>query len=165
MADGDKVVVQCFYPYSMEFHVSDGIITMPASTVKPKNVIVMTKEHFAELEKSVTFRDMIDQRLYRVLNDVPNSYYDSIEQVARANGKLAEVKAEAEKAKVDKLAAENLVKKLQEQIDELGGATVEVDKKVLAAQAERDEAVRASEEASAEIARLKKQLADKKGIK
>lgn len=163
MVDGDKVVVQCFYPYSMDFHVSDGIITMPSKTVAPKNVIVMTKEHFAELEKSVTFKDMIDQRLYRVLNDIPNSYWDSIEQVSRANVKLAEANAEATQAKADALAAQKLVEKLKEQIEDLGGATVEVDKKVLDAQAERDIALKDAEDAQAEIAALRKQLAEKKG--
>lgn len=163
MEDGDKVVVQCFYPYSMEFRVSDGIITMPSKTVAPKNVIVMSKAHYKELIKFVTFADMIEQRLYRVLQDVPNSYWDSVEQVSRANLKLSEVKAEAEQAKADAEAAKKVAKKLQEQLDDLGGATAEVDKKVLSAQAERDEAIKNHDDAQAEIARLRKELEAKKG--
>ena len=161
--DGDKVVIQCFYPYSMEFRVSDGIITMPSKTVAPKIVIVMTKAHYDELMKVPSFADMFELRLYRTLNDVPNSYWDSIEQVSRANLKLSEVKAEAEQAKADADAAQKLAKKLQEQLDDLGGATADVDKKVLDAQAERDAAVKAAEDASAEIAELKRKLAEKKG--
>jgi septal ring factor EnvC (AmiA/AmiB activator) len=158
----NEVVIQSFFPYSMEFFVKDGIITMPSVTKKPKNIIVMTKEHADELAENITFKGLIEQKLYRYLDKVPSSYYDSMEQVSMANQKLAETRAEAEQAKADALASKKEAEKLKAQIEELGGVTAETDAKVLDAQAERDKAVKEAEEANAEIAELKRQLAAKK---
>ena len=163
MDKSEMVIVQCFYPFAMEFHVSDGIITMPSKTVSPKNVIEMTKAHYDELMKIDTFADMFDSRLYRLLDKIPNAYYDSIEQISRANMKLSEAQEEARQAKADAEAAKKEAERIRKQLDDLGGATVEVDKKVLAAEAERDAAIKAQEDALAEVATLKKQLAEKKG--
>ena len=163
MDKSEMVIVQCFYPFSMEFHVSDGIITMPSKAVAPKNVIEMTKAHYDELIEIPTFKDMFDQRLYRLLDKIPNSYYDAVERVSRANLELVAAQEEANRAKADAEAAKKEADRLKKQIEDLGGATVEVDKKVLDAQAERDAALKAAEEASAEIAELKKKLAEKKG--
>jgi chromosome segregation ATPase len=146
----------------MEFFVKDGIITMPSVTKKPKNIIVMTKEHADELAENITFQDLIAQKLYRYLDKVPSSYYDSMEQVSMANHKLAETRAEAEKAKADAEASKKLAEQLKAQVEELGGMTAETDDKVLAAQAERDKAFSEAEAANAEIAELKRQLAEKK---
>ena len=159
--EGD-IVLQSFFAYSMDFAVADGIIKMPAVSAKPKNVIVMSKEHFEQIMLDVTFSGMIDQKLYRKLDSVPSSYYDSMEQVSRANQKLAETKMEVENAKADAGTARATAERLQKQLDEMGGATRSTDAKVLEAEAERDNARKEADEANAMIASLKAKLAKKK---
>ena len=138
---------------------------MPSRTKAPKNVIEMTRAHYDELMKIEMFADMFNLRQdgYRLLDKIPNAYYDSIEQISRANMKLSEAQEEARQAKADAEAAKKEAERIRKQLDDLGGATVEVDKKVLAAEAERDAAIKAQEDALAEVATLKKQLAEKKG--
>lgn len=91
--------VQSFYQYPVTFSTVGVIIPARSAQGERRNIAEVTEK---QLERLINceprFRELVDQKKYRILNKVPLSYVPPAEQINKAN-----TEAEALRAKVAEL--------------------------------------------------------------
>ena len=96
---------------------------IPGLNKAPRNILILDDKRFKDdLEDDKIFKDLIKAKVFRVLEDVPESYYES-SQVAAAAKADRDRALETVAQKDDVInSKDDEIKKLQAQIKALGGA-------------------------------------------
>lgn len=113
--------IQSFYQYPVTF--SSIAKTIPARKAQGdmKNIAEVTERELEKLQNcEPRFRELVNQKKYRVLNHIPASYVPANEQINRANAEAERVKAENEalKAQLEKLTKAEKSEVEEEKTDE-----------------------------------------------
>ena len=91
--------VQSFYQYPVTFSTVGVIIPARSAQGERQNIAEVTEKQLERLMNcEPRFRELVDQKKYRILNKVPLSYVPPAEQINKAN-----TEAEALRAKVAEL--------------------------------------------------------------
>lgn len=106
--------IQSFYQYPVTFSAIGK--TVPSSYAKGemKNIVEVSDKELERLQNcEPMFRELVNNKKYRILNHIPASYIPANEQINAANNKAESLKAENErlKAELAKLQAEKKVEK------------------------------------------------------
>lgn len=103
--------VQSFYQYPVTFSAIGKTIPARSAQGERRNIAEVTDK---ELERLMNceprFRELVDQKKYRVLNKVPLSYVPAAEQINKATSENERLRAELEaaKAKLAELESKNV---------------------------------------------------------
>ncbi len=98
--------VQSFYQYPVTFSTVGVIIPARSAQGERRNIAEVTEK---QLERLINceprFRELVDQKKYRILNKVPLSYVPPAEQINKANTEAEELRAKV--AELEKKLAES----------------------------------------------------------
>lgn len=124
----EQVVVQSFTDFKYNFPVYDkaGIlvhtIVIPSKTQRPKNILIVPQEQFEEIRENKTFKNLLKQKLVRILDKVPADYWDASQQVAQAKAEKEEALSLVNGKDVLLSEKEFEIARLRKQIEDMGGA-------------------------------------------
>ena len=131
--------IQSFYQYPVTFSAIGKTIPARSAQGETKNIAEVTDAEFVKLQnREPKFRELVNQKKYRVLNKLPASYIPAAQQINNA------------RAEADKLREENEALKAQ-----LAQSSVSMDTK----ESEKAETV---EEKKEEVKPVKKAASKKK---
>lgn len=96
---------------------------VPGLNRAPKNILILDEKRFNDdLKDDKIFKDLVKSKVFRVLEDVPESYYDS-SQVAAAAKAERDQALETVAQKDDVInSKDDRIKQLESQLKALGGA-------------------------------------------
>lgn len=98
--------VQSFYPYPVTFSSIEKTVPSKDAEGELKNIAEFTEDEISKLEaQEPMFRQLVNQKKYRVLNHLPDSYKPASYLVneARAAEEAAKAEAAAAKAELEEL--------------------------------------------------------------
>lgn len=109
--------VQSFYQYPVTFSTVGVIIPARSAQGERRNIAEVTEK---QLERLINceprFRELVDQKKYRILNKVPLSYVPPAEQINKANteaealrAKVAELEKKLAESEIGKVPAEETI--------------------------------------------------------
>lgn len=99
--------IQSFYQYPVTFSSIGKTIPACKAIGEMKNIAEVSDKELVKLENcEPRFRELVNQKKYRVLNHIPASYVPANEQINRANAETERVKKENEELKAKLKAAE-----------------------------------------------------------
>lgn len=128
--------IQSFYPYAVTFSAIGKGVPAKDADGELRNIAEFTDEEIEKLQKKEPmFRQLVDQKKYRVLNKLPESYKaastlvnEANERAAKAEAELAALKAAAgKKTEGDELEKLDY-KSLQEKAKAAGVENVNIKK-------------------------------------
>lgn len=97
--------IQSFYQYPVTFSSIGKTVPARSAQGEMKNIAEVSDAEYERLQNSEPrFRELVNQRKYRVLNHIPASYIPPAEQVNKANAEAENLRAENEALKA-RLAA------------------------------------------------------------
>ena len=105
--------IQSFYQYPVTFSSIGKTIPSSLAQGEMKNIAEVTEAELETLKNcEPRFRELVNMRLYRVLNHIPASYVPPAEQINNAHAEADKLKAENEalKAKLAELEKQQEVK-------------------------------------------------------
>lgn len=106
--------VQSFYPYPVTFSSIEKTVPSKDAEGELRNIAEFTEEEISKLEtQEPMFRMLVNQKKYRVLNHLPDSYKPASYLVneARAAEEAAKAEAAAAKAELEELKKAKETKK------------------------------------------------------
>lgn len=110
--------VQSFYPYPVTFSSIGKAVPSKDAEGEMKNIIEITDEDLAKLEvQEPMFRQLVNQKKYRVLNHLPDSYKPASYLVNEARQEAAAAKAELEQLKAEMAAEKPAAEKTAEKAE------------------------------------------------
>lgn len=134
--EAGELCIQSFAPHSVEFvdktlasvGVEKAFFTIPAGSEK-NNYVIAKQELINELMKDATFKSMLENKVIRILPELPAKYENPVQTLNAVRSNLVETTSalREEKEKVSALSSENEI--LKARIAELeNGGKIE-DKK------------------------------------
>ena len=109
--------IQSFYQYPVTFSSIGKTIPARSAQGEMKNIAEVSDRELTRLENSEPrFRELVNQKKYRVLNHIPASYVPANEQINKAQAEAERFKKENEELR-KKLAA-NETKKAEAPVEE-----------------------------------------------
>lgn len=106
--------IQSFYQYPVTFSSIKKTIPARLATGEMKNITEVTENELERLQNSEPrFRELVNQKKYRILNHIPTSYVPAAQQINNANAEAERLRKENEalKARLEK------EEKVQDQAD------------------------------------------------
>lgn len=151
--------IRSYNEYQHDFKTKSGMVTVPAISARPKNIVKITDEQYSELmENCAEFKALIEAKKHQFvkLDSMPRDALDADERLALAHDKIKEAHDEADRARneADKLKAEK--EALERKLDLMGGIDAPVDKQVEEANAAKNAALEEVENLKAQLAAMKK---------
>ena len=99
--------IQSFYPYPVTFSSIGKTVPSKDAEGDLKNICEVTEDEVAKLEaQEPMYRSLVNQKKYRLLNHLPDSYKPASYLVNEARAEAAAAKAELEALKAEKAAEE-----------------------------------------------------------
>lgn len=97
--------IQSFYQYPVTFSSIKKTIPARLATGEMKNITEVTENELERLQNSEPrFRELVNQKKYRILNHIPTSYVPAAQQINNANAEAERLRKENEalKARLEK---------------------------------------------------------------
>lgn len=100
--------IQSFYQYPVTFSSIGKTIPARSAQGEMKNIAEVSEKELERLQNSEPmFRELVNQKKYRVLNHIPASYVPPATQINNANAEADKLRAENEALKARLAALEN----------------------------------------------------------
>lgn len=100
--------IQSFYQYPVTFSSIGKTIPARSAQGEMKNIAEVSEKELDRLQNSEPmFRELVNQRKYRVLNHIPDAYVPPATQINNANAEADKLHAENEALKARLAALEN----------------------------------------------------------
>ena len=98
--------IQCFYQYPVTFSSIGKTFPAAKAVGEMRNLAEVTEKEYEKLMNCEPFfRELVNNKKYRVLNKMPEGYKPSAQRINEANDEIARLKAENEKLRAQKDAA------------------------------------------------------------
>lgn len=92
--------IQSFYQYPVTFSSIKKTIPARLATGEMKNITEVTENELERLQNSEPrFRELVNQKKYRILNHIPSSYVPAAQQINNANAEAERLRKENEALK------------------------------------------------------------------
>ena len=118
--------IQCYYQYPVTFSSIGKTFPAAKAVGEMRNLAEVTEKEFEKLMNCEPFfRELVNNKKYRVLNKMPEGYKPSAQRINEAQDEIARLKAENEKLKAQQ-AAEPAKEPAEETISD-GATTDDVD--------------------------------------
>ena len=118
--------IQCYYQYPVTFSSIGKTFPAAKAVGEMRNLAEVTEKEFEKLMNCEPFfRELVNNKKYRVLNKMPEGYKPSAQRINEAESEIARLKAENEKLKAQQ-AAEPAKEPAEETISD-GATTDDVD--------------------------------------
>ena len=94
--------IQSFYQYPVTFSSIGKTIPACKAVGEMKNIAEVSDKELLKLENcEPRFRELVNQKKYRVLNHIPASYVPANEQINRANAEAEKMREENERLRAE----------------------------------------------------------------
>ena len=114
--------IQCFYQYPVTFSSIGKTFPAAKAVGEMRNLAEVTEKEYEKLMNCEPFfRELVNNKKYRVLNKMPEGYKPSAQRINEAQDEIARLRAENEK-----LRAQKAVEPAKETISD-GATTDDVD--------------------------------------
>lgn len=101
--------IQCFYQYPVTFSSIGKTFPAAKAVGEMRNLAEVTEKEFEKLMNCEPFfRELVNNKKYRVLNKMPEGYKPSAQRINEAQDEIARLKAENEKLKAQQAADEKV---------------------------------------------------------
>lgn len=119
--------IQCYYQYPVTFSSIGKTFPAAKAVGEMRNLAEVTEKEFEKLMNCEPFfRELVNNKKYRVLNKMPEGYKPSAQRINEANDEIARLKAENEKLKAQNAASEkNELKTFDEEVEPVEELTKE----------------------------------------
>ena len=98
--------IQCFYQYPVTFSSIGKTFPAAKAVGEMRNLAEVTEKEFEKLMNCEPFfRELVNNKKYRVLNKMPEGYKPSAQRINEAQDEIARLKAENEKLRAQKAEA------------------------------------------------------------
>ena len=98
--------IQCYYQYPVTFSSIGKTFPAAKAVGEMRNLAEVTEKEFDKLMACEPFfRELVNNKKYRVLNKMPEGYKPSAQRINEAQDEIARLKAENEKLRAQKDAA------------------------------------------------------------
>ena len=121
--------IQSFYQYPVTFSSIKKTIPARLATGEMKNITEVTENELERLQNSEPrFRELVNQKKYRILNHIPTSYVPAAQQINNANAEAERLRKENEalKARLEEEDVREAVKE-HESVAEVEDKVIEED--------------------------------------
>ena len=99
--------IQSFYQYPVTFSSLGKTVPARSAQGELRNIAEVTDRELVVLQnREPFFRELVNQKKYRVLNHLPESYVPPAKRINEANDEIARLKAENERLRNEKPAAQ-----------------------------------------------------------
>jgi hypothetical protein len=100
--------IQSFYQYPVTFSSIGKTVPARSAQGEMKNIAEVSDKELEKLQNcEPMFRELVNNKKYRVLNHIPSSYVQPATQINNANAEAAELRAENEALKARLAALES----------------------------------------------------------
>ena len=97
--------IQCYYQYPVTFSSIGKTFPAAKAVGEMRNLAEVTEKEYEKLMNCEPFfRELVNNKKYRVLNKMPEGYKPSAQRINEAQDEIARLKAENEKLKAQKAA-------------------------------------------------------------
>lgn len=97
--------IQSFYQYPVTFSSLGKTVPARSAQGELRNIAEVTERELTVLQnREPFFRELVNQKKYRILNHLPESYVPPAQRINEANDEIARLKAENERLRNEKPA-------------------------------------------------------------
>lgn len=100
--------IQSFYQYPVTFSSLGKTVPARSAQGELRNIAEVTERELTVLQnREPFFRELVNQKKYRILNHLPESYVPPAQRINEANDEIARLKAENERLRNEKPAVKD----------------------------------------------------------